>query len=440
MKTNSIRFPSKPFACIFWACLMMLSACSRGPAASSFSEGDAFPTSRPNENAPIAVSARLLERLVPSSTSSYGPSQFGSAIALYGDTLAVGASERHGMAGYGKGIVYVYQREGEAWVEIAELAASDKEDGFQSDLYFGSALALEADTLFVGAPGARDRDTGESVGVVYIFRRGEAGWEETGILHASDPTAGASFGERIALNGDVLLVSGGQAVYVFEQTVGRWVEQARLTEENVGERDRFGYTLAVDRDTLAVAAMAYDPDLERYTSSTVHLFQRTLIGWTLVSTLTPGDGEEPVFVYSLALEGRTLVIGSADDAAGFWSGAVYIYENRLGDWKPQAKLVAADASFSSFTGFGSSVALLGDLLAVGAAGDSSQGAWAGAAYLFRKQGNTWVEQQKIWPDEADYLGAFFGSDVKLSENTLLVAAPSEYGNAMYVYKIGTDEK
>ena len=246
------------------------------------------------------------------------------------------------------------------------------------------------------------------------------------------------------LNGDVLLVGGGfggQAVYVFERTGNQWVEQARLTGENAGERDLFGYALAVDGETLAVAEMAYDPALERLASSAVHLFQYTVSGWSLVSTLTPGDGEEPVFIYSVALEGRTLVMGSMDASGGFMAGAVYVYEKKmggLGDWMLQTKLVPADASFSSYTAFGSSVALLGDLLVVGAAGDSGQGFLSGAVYLFRKQGNTWVEAQKLWPDEVDYLGAFFGREVRLSANTLVVSAPSEYGNAVYVYEILRD--
>lgn len=370
--------------------------------------------------------------------NSTGPLHYGSAIALHGDTLAVGAPENTGMPGHQKGVVFVYQREGDQWAEIVELVASDKDDGFQTDLHFGDALALDADTLAVGAPEARDHEAGNGAGAVYLFRRRGSAWEETEILHASDRTANARFGEQLVLREGVLLVSGGQAVYVFERAGAEWIEQARLTDESMGERDRFGHSVAIDGNYVAVGAMDYDPELERYTSSAVYLFQRNGDRWVPETKLAPSEGDRPVFGISLALQGETLAIGSGADAGGFAAGAVYIYENGPEGWQQQAKLVPGDASFSFFTSFGSSIALEGDLLAVGAAGDSGQGLWSGSAYLFRKQGETWIDLQKLWPDEEDYLGAFFGRAIELSGDTLMVAAPSEYGNAVYIYEISTE--
>ena len=413
---------------------------SPGPA---LPEGEAQPTSQPRGGTPPALSVRLLERIEQSPGGTYGPSQFGSAIALNGDTLAVGASERHAMPGHQKGVVFVYQREGDGWAEIAQLIPGDEGDGFQTDLHFGNALALEGDTLAVGAPGARGELAGNDAGAVYLFERRGSAWEERAILRAEDQAANARFGEQMVLRDGVLLVSGGhnggQAVYVFERAGEAWVERARLTGDSTGERDRFGHSLALDGNYLAVGSMNYDADLERYTSSAVYLFQRNGDRWVPDTKLAPSEGDLPVFGISLlALQGKTLVIGSGDDTAGLAAGSVYIYENGPQGWQQQAKLVPADASFSYFTAFGSSAALEGDLLAVGAAGDSSQGLWSGSAYLFRKQGESWIDVQKLWPDEQDYLGAFFGSDLELSGDTLLVAAPSEYGNAVYIYFIGTD--
>jgi hypothetical protein len=64
--------------------------------------------------------------------------------------------------------------------------------------------------------------------------------------------------------------------------------------------------------------------------------------------------------------------------------------------------------------------------------------WSGSAYLFRRQGETWIDLQKLWPDEEDYVGALFGRAIELSGDTLMVAAPSEYGNAVYIYEISTE--
>lgn len=436
MKTCSNRSVWKAF----FLCILGLSACNPASSIPFILEGDALPTSQPNEGNPLVLSVRLLERIEKSpSTYGFGPLHFGSAIALYGDTIAVGAPESTAVQGHQKGMVFVYQRNGDDWVEIAELVASDKEDGVQSDLLFGRALALEADTLAVGAPEARDAETGNSVGAVYIFQRRGIYWEETAILHALDKTTNARFGKRVVLREDVLLVSGGQAIYVFERAGDGWVEQARLTDENLGERDRFGFSLAVEGGHLAIGTLIYDPEVSRFTSSSVYLYHRTRDGWDPETILTPEEGEWPGFGSSLDLEGETLVVGAnGDETAGHMIGAVYIYENGLGGWKQQTKLVAGDGPFTFFHGLGSSVDLEGDILAVGAPGDSSQGSLLGSVYLFRRQGETWIDLLKLWPNDEDYEGAFFGADLKLSGNTMLVSAPEEFGNAVYIYEIGTE--
>lgn len=361
---------------------------------------------------------------------------------MYGDTLAVGAPERTALPRHHKGKVYVYHREGQGWAETARLAASDQDDGFQTDLSFGQALGLAKDILAVGAPETKDPESGVNAGAVYLFQRTGSVWEETAILYSPQKTALARFGEQVVLRQDTLLASGGQAVYVYKRVEDGWQEQAQLSPENLAERDRFGDSLAFDGDRIAVSAIFYDPQASRYVSSTVYTYRRNGDQWSLEAELSSGAGAESGFVNSLDLEGETLIVGaSGDDTAGYAAGAVYLYEHGSEGWIEQTKLVAGDGSFNPyFTGFGSSVDLEGDLLAVGAGGDSSQGLWAGSVYLFHRQGDRWIDLLKLWPDEADYLGGFFGADLRLSGNTLLVAAPSEYGNAVYIYAIDSDDR
>ncbi len=357
---------------------------------------------------------------------------------MYGDTLAVGAPESTAWASHHKGMVFVYQREGQGWAETARLTASDQDDGFQTDLSFGQALGLVADTLAVGAPETKDPESGVNTGAVYLFQRTGSAWMETAILYSPDKTPDARFGDHIAVQESTLLVSVGQAVYVYERTDSGWQEQARLTVENLTEKDRFGDSLAFDGDRIAVSAIFYDPQTSRYVSSAVYLYKRTGDGWSLETNLPPEEGEWPGFGSSLDLDGETLIVGDiGDDSAGFMAGAAYIYEHGPEGWVQQTKLVAGDGPLSPFfAAFGTSVDVEGDILLVGAGWDSSQGLVAGSAYLFRKQGDRWIDLLKLWPDEVDYLGGFFGADLRLSGNTLLVAAPSEYGNAVYIYEVG----
>lgn len=440
MKILLERLPYGTRFLFVWVCMLGLSACGLVSPPPSSLPG-ALPTSNPRGGKTDTFAVRLVKRIEESPGGpAMGPSHFGSAIALHGDTLAVGAPERTAMPRHHKGTVFIYQRDGQAWAETARLAASDKDDGFQTDLSFGQALGLAADILAVGAPETRDPESGVNTGAVYLFQRTGGGWMETEILYPPDKTPDARFGDHIAMQESTLLVSGGQAVYVYERTDSGWVEQAHLTLENMAERDRFGDSLAFDGDRIAVSAIYYDPQTSRYVSSAVYLYQRTRDRWSLETKLSLGEVGWLGFGSSLDLQGEKLIIGDVgDDSAGFMAGAAYIYEHGPDGWVQQTKLVAGDGPLSPFfAAFGSSVDLEGDILLVGAAGDSDQGLWAGSAYLFHKQGERWIDLLKLWPDEADYLGGSFGADLKLSGNTLLVAAPSEYGNAVYIYEISSD--
>ncbi len=74
---------------------------------------------------------------------------FGNAVAVFNDTIVVGApGDNHG-ANADQGSVYVFARSGGVWTQQAKLTASD---GAAGD-YFGRAVAVYEDRIVVGAPG-----------------------------------------------------------------------------------------------------------------------------------------------------------------------------------------------------------------------------------------------------------------------------------------------
>ena len=96
------------------------------------------------------------EKLLAADGAEYDA--FGFDLALDGDTLAIGAD-----ADDEKGSVYVFERSGDSWVQTAKLTASD---GAEGD-FFGSSLALNGETLAVGA--YLDDDKGKNSGSVYVY-------------------------------------------------------------------------------------------------------------------------------------------------------------------------------------------------------------------------------------------------------------------------------
>jgi hypothetical protein len=126
---------------------------------------------------------------------------------------------------------------------------------------------VDGDMLVVGATGQSS-----SAGAVYVFILPSNDWVELGILEASNAEPGDLFGHSVALNGDTLVVgatgeSSGAfdnesdnsalsagAVYVFTLAPVGWIQQTQLKARNADNGDLFGHSLAFDGDTLVVGA------------------------------------------------------------------------------------------------------------------------------------------------------------------------------------------
>ncbi len=113
-------------------------------------------------------------------------------------------------------------------------------------------------------------------------------------------------------------------------------------------------------------------------------------------------------------------------------------------WAQQAKLTAEDRPPREFAPFGSSVAISGDTVVIGAPGDnlwSSEpdgtiGRYSGSAYVFHRNGATWAQQAKLTASDAAR-AHWFGSAVDISGDTALLGAFG--GDSVYAFqRSGTD--
>lgn len=177
---------------------------------------------------------------------------FGDAVALDGDMLAVGARAADGpQEERNSGVVYIFQRKGVAWNLIDRLAPA----GLSTENHFGQALALSGQTLAVGAPGGNNTDVPGS-GWLYVYRLSGGRWIEEARLAAEKPQEYASFGTVVGLDGDTLAALAPQeyqkgeippsaaaystsfgVTYIFARQEGSWRLQARLvpnTSEQYG--------------------------------------------------------------------------------------------------------------------------------------------------------------------------------------------------------------
>ena len=190
--------------------------------------------------------------------------------------------------------------------------------------------------------------------------------------------------------------------------------------------DYFGYSVAVSGDRIVVGA--YLDDDSGTSSGSAYLFESDGAGgWSQTKLLAADGAAGRGFGSSVAIAGDRIVVGaSGDDDNGSGSGSAYVFEpDGAGGWS-QTKLLASDGAgsgdFDIGDRFGSSVAIAGDRVVVGAFGDNDNGRDSGSAYVFEADGaGGWSETKLLASDGA--VSHFFGESVAIAGDRIVVGAP-----------------
>jgi hypothetical protein len=363
---------------------------------------------------------------------------FGSSVAISGDTVMVGADQ----ADWYSGAVYVFTRSGETWTQRQKFTASDIESGDR----FGGSVAIDGDMAVVGADGSA---ADGNPGAAYVFARSGETWAQQQKLTASGGAAGDYFGWSVAISGDTVVVGADRAVvdansdrgaaYVFTRSGWTWTQRQKLTASDGKVGDRFGYSVAIDGDTAVVGAGYADVGL-KLDQGAAYVFTRSGETWTQRQKLTASDSAlGAYFGSSVAISGDTVVVGArgayVDGEVN--QGAAYVFTRSGETWTQQQKLTASDGTARDH--FGSSVAISGDTVVVGASQADVGGNYhQGAAYVFARSGATWTQRQKLTTSRGA-AQAFFGGSVAISGGTMVVGAhgadigANESQGAAYVF-------
>jgi hypothetical protein len=276
----------------------------------------------------------------------------------------------------------------------------------------GYSVAVDGNTAVVGSADAS---------AAYVFQRIGGDWSLRQKLTAPDIIGYEYFGITVAINGDTIAVGApfgndftGSA-YVFVRTNGVWVQQQKLTASDPNIWDGFGGSFGLEGDTLAIGAPAASPGP---TPGAVYVFLRSAGAWSLEQKLTPAGGAGgDVFGSAVALSGSTLVVGSPYDGhAGPYSGSAYVFQRAGSSFSQSQKLTANDAFERA--AFGYSAAVAGNTAVLGSPGNV-EGGGPGSAYVFVNEGGVWTQQQKLAASDG-IGGNDFGFSVALSEKRLVV--------------------
>ena len=415
---------------------------------------------------------------------------FGSSVSLSGDTLAVGVRREDSStnlrysprsanvtgpyavfepddAAIDSGAVYVFVRSGETWEQEAFLKAADAAEGDG----FGTSVSLHGDRLAVGAPSKDESTEIQGSAAVYMFMKHGYVWEQRQQLTAAFPATNDLFGWSVSLHGDTLAVgvvgdegafSGvadqrgvaspspslspdesparlddSGAVYVFTVDGERWEPQSYIKASDLEAFDRFGSSVSLFGNTLAVGA-----PIASGIRGAAYVFARAGDTWTEQAIVEASNSRSlDNFGASVSLFEDTLAVAAPSSGRLFGSGidafgVVYVFARDENTWTQQALI--NDPNLSLADGFGTSISLFGNTLAVGARSESSGRMGAnsvrvgeeqlafssGGTYLFTRLDGGWSQQALVKASNAER-GDGFGSSVSLSGNTLAVGAVGE---------------
>lgn len=355
---------------------------------------------------------------------------FGYSVAISGDRVVVGArGDDH--AGSLSGSAYVFERSRGVWRMPTKIVAGDASAGH----LFGESVAIHGDRIVVGARG--DGHAGRLSGSAYVFRRTSDSWVQEAKLTAVDASPNDWFGVSVALGeGHAVvgahLAGGTGAAYVFRRVGTRWFQDVRLGAYDAGLGDLFGYAVSIDGDRVLVGA--YSDNDAGAGSGSAYLFQRGKLAWTQEAKLVASDGAPgDQFGYSVSIKGSYAVVGAAG-ADG--SGTAHVFKRHASEWVAEQELSPTDSTAGGF--FGHAVAAGADSVLVGARADNHRGDFAGAAYVFDRTEDGWMQEPKITAASPS-ADSWFGASIALSGDHLLVGAhldseDAEHSGSAHVYK------
>ncbi|MHC4425181.1 MAG: FG-GAP repeat protein [Planctomycetota bacterium] len=324
------------------------------------------------------------------------------------------------------------------WQEEAKLTASD---GAAND-WFGVSVSVSSPYYLIGADG--DDDNGNWSGAAYMFKRDGTTWAEQIKLHASNGTAGDRFGLRVSISGDCAIVGAPYAdphgersgsAYIFKRYSEGWVEQAEITAFDGAPYDYFGHFVCISADYAIVAAPEDDID-GLMNAGSAYIFKHDGESWVQQAKLIASDrAAYDRFGASVSVDGHYAIVGAVykDSNGNADAGAAYVFKRNGESWTQEAKLTASDGIAEDH--FGNSASIRGDCAVVGAPGGDSRTV-PGAAYIFKRNGENWIEQEPKLTASDGVAGDVFGAGVQTNGDYTVVSAvwDDDFTGSAYVFK------
>lgn len=308
---------------------------------------------------------------------------------------------------------------------------------------FGISVAISGDTAVIGT----DKDDigyNPMQGSAYVFIHTGNTWTFQRKLTASDGETEDAFGYSVAIDGDTVIVGAPYddvngvedqgSAYVFIRYEGSWTQQGKLNHPLGAMGDNFGFSVAIQNDFVIVGAPYYDYNANQ-NQGAAFVFDRSGSNWFYLSRLINFDGKaNDIAGFSVGLDGSWFLVGAPnyDSQSIINLGAVYVFYY---DWDFYFDEILVDGVGETGNYFGSSVAIKSGRALVGA-----PLAVEGQGYVcsFQLQGYDWYQTGTLVASDGA-AGDRFGTSVAVNRSSAVVGAPgyrqgiSDWEGAAYIY-------
>ena len=321
------------------------------------------------------INGAWVEQVLLTASNPMDNDYFGTSVAISecGDLAVIGAIAAGGPNDGNQGAVYLFSRTGSVWTQINILTASDG----SADDNFGNAVSISGDYIAVGAE-KDDVNASNDAGSVYIFYKG-SGWENITShqdkVSAADLMSQDQFGGDVSIWGDYLAVGSyydddlgytdkGSA-YIFGRIGSDWIQLAKLGTSDGNDNDYFGYRLSLSDEYLLVCTNINDQ------IAPVYIYYKDG-GWTnyqnhqAIITVPDGTTNEPFLDVALYDDYALLGCSGKEVGANNNQGAAYIYKRSGTSWNFIRRI--DDETGMNSGAFGNAVALSGYNVVLGAPG------------------------------------------------------------------------
>ena len=262
-------------------------------------------------------------------------------------------------------------------------------------------------------------------------------WPETAKIIALDGAEEDWFGISVAIYKNYSVIGARDddfergSAYIFKRDGNSWIQEQKLQSSDGEAGDWFGISVSINEDFVFVGADADDNE-KGLNAGSVYVFKRDGSSWILYEKLLASDGiANDYFGRYVSIDENYAIIGAYyDDNI---SGSAYVFKRSGNEWIEEEKLTASDRAPGDY--FGISTSIEGDYAIIGAyRDDNDNGIDAGSVYVFKRTSRGWHEETKLLASDG-VSGDRFGISTSVDDTYLIIGSYYDdgYTGSAYVF-------